>query len=84
MMTYYMAQMGIAVSVVDSHKSSEINHLVIQHNHLIDGFKSLFYQLKATLIECTTSEELILVKCDNGISNASRAAEEDNILVKND
>ena len=59
MLTYYLAQMGIALSVVDSHKSSEINHLVIQHNHLIDGLKSLYYQLKNTILEYTSSEEIL-------------------------
>lgn len=40
MFTYYAAQLGIALSVINSHKSKEVNKLVIRFDYLLKIFKS--------------------------------------------
>jgi len=49
MLTYYAAQLGISLSVVNSHESQEVNGLVIKHDDLIMGFKSLYSYLKSAV-----------------------------------
>jgi hypothetical protein len=51
MITYYAAQLGITLSVVDSYESPEINNHVIQHYHLIDGVKHVSKTLKSLFIK---------------------------------
>ena len=53
MMTYYAAQLGIALSVVDSYESHEINNEVIQHEDIIKGAKSVYSHLKSFQIKYT-------------------------------
>lgn len=36
MATYYAAQLGIALSIVDSNENHEVNFRVIQHNDIVD------------------------------------------------
>ncbi len=42
MSTYYAAQLGIALSVVNSYDSHETNVEVIQHGHLVEGVKCVY------------------------------------------
>ena len=51
MFTYYAAQLGIALSVVDSDVDHEVNKLVIQHNDLINGLRRVYYHLKSIYFE---------------------------------
>ena len=51
MLTYYAAQLGIALSIVDSQASSEVNLRVIQHSDLVKGAKRVFNYVKSALIE---------------------------------
>lgn len=51
MFTYYAAQLGIAVSVVDSDVDYEVNDLVIQHNDLINGIRRIYNYLKSIYFE---------------------------------
>jgi len=52
MLTYYAAQLGIALSVVDSYepRNNDVNHLVIQHSDLIKGVKSLYGQIRKSVV----------------------------------
>lgn len=54
--TYYAAQLGITLSVVDSHQSNEINKQVIQHNDIINGIHSMFNYLKSIYYEDNLDE----------------------------
>lgn len=38
MSTYYLAQFGISLSVIDSKSNHEVNYRVIQHNDVVDVF----------------------------------------------
>ena len=49
MITYYAAQLGIALSVVDSYESHEVNHLVIQHSDLINGVRMVYKHIKSMI-----------------------------------
>lgn len=53
MLTYYAAQLGIALSVVDSYepKNNDVNHLVIQHSDLIKGLRHIYYQAKSIFLD---------------------------------
>ncbi|CAF0765113.1 unnamed protein product [Brachionus calyciflorus] len=51
MFTYYASQLGIALSVVDSDVDHEGNHLVIQHNDLINGVSRIYNYLKSIYFE---------------------------------
>jgi hypothetical protein len=51
MITYYGAQLGIALSVVDSYENHEINHLVIQHHDLINGVQRIYNRFKSIVYE---------------------------------
>ena len=53
MLTYYAAQLGIALSVVDSYdpKNNDVNDLVIQHSDLIKGVRSVYCQIKKSIFE---------------------------------
>ena len=53
MLTYYAAQLGIALSVVDSYEpqNNDVNHLVIQHSDLIKGIRSIYRQVRAVVFE---------------------------------
>jgi hypothetical protein len=46
MLTYYAAQLGIALSVVNSYECQEVNKRVIKHQDLINGFKNIYSYLK--------------------------------------
>ena len=45
MLTYYAAQLGIALSVVNSYDCQEVNKRVIQHHDLINGIKNIYSYL---------------------------------------
>ena len=45
MLTYYSAQLGIALSVVDSYESDELNQLVIQESHVFEAARTLWRKL---------------------------------------
>lgn len=47
MLTYYAAQLGIALSVVNSYDSHETNHEVIQHQDIVKGVKTVYYHLRS-------------------------------------
>jgi hypothetical protein len=51
MLTYYGAQLGIALSVVNSYEKEEeeVNHMVIKHQDLINGCKNLYSYIKSQL-----------------------------------
>lgn len=51
MFTYYAAQLGIALSIVDSEVDYEVNDLVIQHNDLINGIRRIYNYLKSIYFE---------------------------------
>jgi hypothetical protein len=51
MSTYYAAQLGIALSMVDSRESNDVNKMVIQHNDLINGVKRIVNHLKSIYFE---------------------------------
>lgn len=51
MLTYYAAQLGIALSVVDSYESQEINHLVIQRHHVVSGVKDVYTHLTQSKVK---------------------------------
>jgi len=51
MLTYYAAQLGIALSVVNSYESREVNQRVIQHNDLINGVKNIYSYFKSSIRE---------------------------------
>jgi uncharacterized membrane protein YhhN len=51
MSTYYAAQLGIALSMVDSHASNEVNAMVIQHGDLVKGVKLVVANLKSIYFE---------------------------------
>jgi hypothetical protein len=53
MLTYYAAQLGIALSVVDSSdpKNKDVNHLVIQHSDLIKGIRTIYKQVKGSIFD---------------------------------
>lgn len=51
MFTYYAAQLGIALSIVDSDVDFEVNDLVIQHNDLINGIRRIYNYLKSIYFE---------------------------------
>lgn len=51
MLTYYVAQLGISLSVIDSFSSNEVNHLVIQHHDLLNGFKRIILFIKSVCFE---------------------------------
>ncbi len=46
MLTYYAAQLGIALSVIDSYDSHQINHEVIRHQDLVNGIKNIYKNFK--------------------------------------
>jgi hypothetical protein len=50
MITYYAAQLGIALSVVDSYESHEVNKRVIQHQDLINAVQHVHSFIKSHLI----------------------------------
>jgi len=51
MLTYYAAQLGIALSVVNSYEKEEeeVNHLVIKHQDLINGCKNVYSYIKSAV-----------------------------------
>lgn len=51
MFTYYAAQFGITLSVVDSGDSNEVNRMVIQHKDLINGLKRVYLYLKTAYFD---------------------------------
>ena len=66
MLTYYAAQLGISLSVVDSYepRNHDVNHLVIQHSDLIRGVRTIYSQMKSacfeeniTFVELSSSQE---------------------------
>lgn len=67
MLTYYAAQLGIAVSVVDSYESHEVNHLVIQHQDLIKGIRTIYHHLKSICFE----ENLDLINMNNQVTTTN-------------
>jgi hypothetical protein len=50
MITYYAAQLGIALSVVDSYESHEVNKRVIQHQDLIQAVQHVHSFIKSHLM----------------------------------
>lgn len=63
MITYYLAQLGICLSVLDSFTSHEINHLVITRTDLVNGayklsnyIKSFYYEDNIKLIDSNQNE----------------------------
>jgi len=72
MLTYYAAQLGIALSVVDSYEpqNNDVNHLVIQHSDLIRGVRSIYRHVKAVINEEETIEFVeIHSKGENKLKN---------------
>ena len=67
MLTYYAAQLGIALSVVDSYEpqNNDVNHLVIQHSDLIKGIRSIYRQVRAVVFEEESIEFVELNKEKN-------------------
>lgn len=62
MVTYYVAQLGISVSILD--RTNEVNRSVIQHRDLFNGVKRFISSIKSAfiedsikLIECTVDQE---------------------------
>jgi hypothetical protein len=51
MITYYVAQLGIALSVIDSLGSHEVNRSVIQHHDLLNGLRRLVAFVKSSFSE---------------------------------
>ena len=51
MFTYYAAQLGITLSIVDSHHSHEVNHRVIKHHDLINGLGRVYKYLRSAYLE---------------------------------
>lgn len=51
MLTYYAAQLGIALSVIDSLGSHEVNRSVIQHHDLLNGVRRLVAFAKSSWAE---------------------------------
>jgi hypothetical protein len=51
MVTYYVAQLGITLSVIDSFSSHEVNHMVIQHHDLIKGVRRVLNYFKSICFE---------------------------------
>lgn len=51
MLTYYAAQLGIALSVIDSLGSHEVNRSVIQHHDLLNGVRRLIAFAKSSWAE---------------------------------
>lgn len=80
MLTYYAAQLGIALSVVDSNESHEVNHLVIQHGDLINGAKSIYKYVRSVC----TDEKLILIDTDSDTAKTamSTAATTNSVKIK--
>jgi hypothetical protein len=51
MLTYYAAQLGITLSIVDSFDNHEVNHRVIKHHDLINGIRSIYKYLRSAYLE---------------------------------
>ena len=84
MLTYYAAQLGISLSVVNSYENHEVNHRVIQHQDLIKGVKSIYNYVKSiyfddnleliNLDESSSQMKLAHTLNKEGASNASSAS----------
>jgi len=62
MITYYAAQLGIALSVVDSYESHEVNKRVIQHQDLIEAVQHAYSFIKSYLMNSFSSS--LSSECD--------------------
>jgi hypothetical protein len=70
MITYYAAQLGITLSVVDSYESHEVNKRVIQHQDLINAVQHGFSFVK-TYFSCFFSSPL-------GFENGEKSRKQEN------
>jgi hypothetical protein len=85
MITYYAAQLGIALSVVDSYESHEINHLVIQHHDILNGVKSIYHTIKSNYFLVEETEQINQIGlcriCDEEIKKSSSNLSSKNIKL---
>lgn len=51
MLTYYGAQLGIALSIIDALGSHEVNRSVIQHHDLLNGLRRVVAFVKSSFFE---------------------------------
>ena len=56
MLTYYAAQLGIALSVVDSYDNHEVNREVIQHQDVMKGIKIVFHHMTSSISSANDSQ----------------------------
>lgn len=89
MLTYYSAQLGIALSVVDSYDDLEINHRVIQHNDFINGIsvvykhlKSIYFEDNLQLINLNENESISLTKNSENLKELLNGIETSSVLIK--
>ena len=69
MLTYYTAQLGIALSVIDSLGSHEVNKSVIQHHDLLNAAHTLIAFIKSAedsgLVEKSTTTRKLTTPIDS-------------------
>lgn len=66
MSTYYAAQLGIALSIVDSNENPEVNSRVIKHHDVVN----VIYRVHSRFISTNVNKTIVIedketIVCDN-------------------